>query len=140
MSNNYQSLTASNIKYLLVLRKLNQAEKGVRCVDMAEYLGISKPSVHTMMNNLKKIKLPEKGKYGVVYFTGLGKCIADLYSGYFESVYTYLREVLPEEANIKNIAYSILANTSIDTIETMCNENANRKRRSRDVSSTRKYS
>ena len=51
MDKNKLDLTASNIKYLLVLKDLDAGRKGTRCVDVASKLGVSRPSVYTMINS-----------------------------------------------------------------------------------------
>lgn len=45
-------LTASHIRYLLVMKRLEQCGTGVRSVDLASELGVSKPSIHVMLNTL----------------------------------------------------------------------------------------
>ena len=52
-----QALSASNIKYLLALRSLCGPSNEIRCVSVADALGISKASVHAMMNALKEKNL-----------------------------------------------------------------------------------
>ncbi len=37
------ALTAANIRYLLAIEDLDRNGKGVRCVDVAQALGITKP-------------------------------------------------------------------------------------------------
>ena len=64
-----QALSASNIKYLLALRSLCGPSNEIRCVSVADALGISKASVHAMMNALKEKNLIEKNHYGMVHFT-----------------------------------------------------------------------
>lgn len=41
--------TASDIKYLLVMKKLYSTENGVSSTDIAKALNISKPSIHNLM-------------------------------------------------------------------------------------------
>ena len=72
MSNSKYSLTPSAIKYLLALLELCQPNKGARCMDIAEYLQVTKPSVHSMICNLCQSGLAEKKKYGAVFLTEQG--------------------------------------------------------------------
>lgn len=67
MANRKSSLTASNIRYLIAIRKLCEDGNGTRCVRIAEVLGVSKPSVHTMINSLKELDLVRKDRYGEVF-------------------------------------------------------------------------
>ena len=75
-----QALSASNIKYLLALRSLCGPSNEIRCVSVADALGISKASVHAMMNALKEKNLIEKNHYGMVHFTPEGRSLADQYA------------------------------------------------------------
>ena len=43
-----QALTAANIRYLLVIRELGVQQRGVRGSDIAQRLGVTRPSVFTM--------------------------------------------------------------------------------------------
>lgn len=114
-------LTASNIKYLLTLKKLNEDSMGIRCVDIAEALDFSKSSVHTMMKTLSDIGFVEKVRYGTVFLTEKGFKFADQYSKYFKLSSNFLNKVFdwpPEET--EKISYTILAEISVDGLENMC--------------------
>ena len=94
-----QALTAANIRYLLVLRQLCPDDGVTRCVHVAEMLGISKSSVHTMMNSLKDMELIEKDRYGTVRFTEKGSRLSTLYTDYFEFMSRELYGVIPQSAS-----------------------------------------
>ena len=51
-STTIRALTPTAIKYLLTLSQLCAPGKGARCVAVAERLGVSKPSVHSMVRTL----------------------------------------------------------------------------------------
>lgn len=120
MTTHSLSLTAANIKYLVVLNQLNQSQSGIRCVDIAETLRVTKPSVHAMMNTLKKQQLIHKDNYGMVHFTPLGAELAKRYAYYFSLVCSFLRDLLPDEQDGKAAAYAILAALPLDRLEKMC--------------------
>ena len=63
MADLQKNLTPSAIKYLLVLKELCTPEKGARCMDIAERLHVTKPSVHSMISNLCDAGLAERKKY-----------------------------------------------------------------------------
>ena len=46
--------TAVVIRYLLVIRELDEDESGARSIDIAARLQVTKPSVHTMLKTLVK--------------------------------------------------------------------------------------
>lgn len=92
-----QALSASNIKYLLALRSLCGPSNEIRCVSVADALGISKASVHAMMNALKEKNLIEKNHYGMVHFTPEGRSLADQYAACYDVLAGYLHRVSSEE-------------------------------------------
>lgn len=49
MADAQKPLTPSAIKYLLTLLELCQKDAGARCMDIAEQLRVTKPSVHSMI-------------------------------------------------------------------------------------------
>ena len=120
MANQQLNLTKSNLKYLLVLHELNQKPGGIRCVDVADALHITKPSVHTMMNTLKNMQLINKDKYGVVKFTPMGQLMAAQYNNYFQTIFQYFAEILPNSENIQNATYVLLSEIPPETLDTMC--------------------
>lgn len=71
MSTRDQKNTPSRENYLKVLLRLSGKE-GIRSIDVAEALGISKASVSCMMNRLKEEGYITKEKYGTVALTEKG--------------------------------------------------------------------
>ena len=66
MSNCMPGMTPAAIKYLLVLDDLCREGKGVRSVEIAARMNVSKPSAHSMLQNLCQAGLVEKERYGTV--------------------------------------------------------------------------
>lgn len=64
-------LTSTHIKYLLALKKLN-CDEGVKSVDIANLLNISKSSVHSMMDSFLSKGYIIKKHGGRVYLTKKG--------------------------------------------------------------------
>lgn len=91
---NFRTLTISQIYYLITLYLLGSGEKGIRCVDIAKALGISKPSVHMMMKTLSDMKLVDKTKYGNVFLSEKGKDILALYNEYYKIIRAYFEKIL----------------------------------------------
>ena len=94
MSNSKYSLTPSAIKYLLALLELCQPDKGARCMDIAEYLQVTKPSVHSMICNLCQSGLAEKKKYGAVFLTEQGHAEAERYAACYTLLLGRLHDAL----------------------------------------------
>jgi Mn-dependent DtxR family transcriptional regulator len=120
MTEQKQGLTASNIKYLLILKKLSYEKNGVRCVDIASELGVTKPSVHAMMNSLKSVDLIHQCSYGVVALTIQGQKTAGQYERYYEALSKLLHSFFPKEADMKSAIYAILAELSENSLNKMC--------------------
>lgn len=80
MLNSSKPLSSSAIKYLLVLSELCVSGQGARCKDIAARMSVSKPSAHSMIQNLCDLGLAEKQKYGAVHLTEQGSEEAARYS------------------------------------------------------------
>ena len=72
MSNCPQAMTPASIRYLLVLDDLCREGRGVRSVEFAVRMNVSKPSAHSMLQNLCQAGLVEKERYGTVFLTPEG--------------------------------------------------------------------
>ena len=75
MSNCPQAMTPASIRYLLVLDDLCREGRGVRSVEIAARMNVSKPSAHSMLQNLCQAGLVEKERYGTVFLTPEGRGI-----------------------------------------------------------------
>lgn len=83
MSNCPQAMTPASIRYLLVLDDLCREGKGVRSVEIAARMNVSKPSAHSMLQNLCQAGLVEKERYGTVFLTPEGRRAAAEYAACF---------------------------------------------------------
>ncbi|MFR5422800.1 MAG: metal-dependent transcriptional regulator, partial [Oscillospiraceae bacterium] len=115
-----QALSASNIKYLLALRSLCGPSNEIRCVSVADALGISKASVHAMMNALKEKNLIENNHYGMVHFTPEGRSLADQYAACYDVLAGYLHRVSSEEAALRAALCAFLAELPPDHLGRLC--------------------
>ena len=104
MTNEQKPLTASAIKYLLVLLELCKNEAGARCMDIAGQLHVTKPSVHSMIGNLCSAGLAEKKKYGNVYLTPAGLAEAERYAGCCQQLSGRMQQSLGLSAEDANSA------------------------------------
>ncbi len=62
MADEQRTLTPSAIKYLLALLDLCQNDAGARCMDIAGQLHVTKPSVHSMIENPVRSRTCRKEK------------------------------------------------------------------------------
>lgn len=113
-------LTAANIRYLLAIEDLDRDGKGVRCVDVAQALGITKPSVHSMVDSMKDMGLLEKPHYGVIRLTDLGRSTADRYQVYFQTICRHFTQFLPQRQDVLAAAFALLSELKLESVVEMC--------------------
>lgn len=70
---NKKKLTPSIEDYLETIYLLDKEKKGVRSIDVALHLMVSKPSVNKAVNNLIEAKLARQEKYAPIFLTELGQ-------------------------------------------------------------------
>lgn len=114
------ALTAANIRYLLAIEDLDRDGKGVRCVDVAQALGITKPSVHSMVDRMKDMGLLEKPHYGVIRLTDLGRSTADRYQVYFQTICRHFTQFLPQRQDVLAAAFALLSELKLESVVEMC--------------------
>lgn len=124
MANRNQILTAANIRYLLALKTLCPEDGYTRCVHVADKLGISKPSVHAMMNSLKDMKLIAKDHYGTVRFTAEGYRLSSLYEDYYSIVSESLADKFSDEKYLELAVCAFLAEIPPERLESLRNKDA----------------
>lgn len=114
---NSNTLTASNIRYLLTMKELDGEGRGVRCIALATALGLSKPSVHNMMGTFSQMGLISRDYYGAAFFTDEGKELARRYGRYYAGVSRLLRRSFPGMADVSEAAYSLLSEVPESCLE-----------------------
>ena len=100
MTNYKRPLTASAIKYLLTLYELGGGERGVRSVDLAARMRVSKPSTHAMLQSLCAAGLAEKERYGTVRLSEAGRSAAVLYRSCYEPLCEKMKAVLALDGEV----------------------------------------
>lgn len=114
------ALTAANIRYLLALKTLEKEGAGTRSVDIASSLGLSKPSVHNMMNTFTEMGLISKNAYGAAFLTELGNETANRYVRYYDSVEGLLKCSFPGAGDVGSATYYLLAEMPEASLEALC--------------------
>ena len=110
MADAQKPLTPSAIKYLLTLLELCQKDAGARCMDIAEQLRVTKPSVHSMIENLCAAGLAEKKKYGTVFLTPEGRMQAERYPACCSLLRGRMQQTLGlNEEDARSAACAVLA-------------------------------
>ena len=80
--------------YLEAIVELDAQSEAVRSVDIAHYLGVSKPSVSRAMNNLKSAGLIQQEPYGRVTLTEEGRKKADRIHSMHHMITDFFMEAL----------------------------------------------
>lgn len=105
----HKELSASHIRYLLTMKQLEQNGSRLRCVDVAAALGLSRPSVHNMMDTLSQMGLIGRSGNGTAYFTQEGRAVAERYAGYYRAVEAMLLRTFPGLEEVQTAACSLMA-------------------------------
>ena len=110
MAEKERAVTGANIRYLLTLLELQGKDGGVRCVDLAARLQVSKPSVHAMVSSLCQLGLAEKKHYGAVHLTQEGRELARQYARCYRPLYQLMSGILAmEEPACSNVVCTVLS-------------------------------
>lgn len=115
------NITAANIRYLLAVSQLDRG-RGVRCMDVADLLNVSKPSVHAMIEKMKALSLVQKGDRCRVCLTQEGRKAAERYEKYYSIVSEQLREIMPDSSDVRGATFAFIAQASAEDLEGMCKE------------------
>lgn len=114
---NANKLSASHIRYLLVMKKLGESGSGIRSVELASELGVSRPSVHDMLRTLSEMELVRKEPHSAVYLTQAGINAAERYYRYFDALLAVLEQYIPEESIAPEALCSLLAGIPEESLE-----------------------
>lgn len=107
--NTEKKWTPTHLSYLLMIRQLDWDAKGVRSVDIAVALGLSKPSVHHMLEMFAREGLIERKSYGVAFLTEAGEALAQKYAQYYDAVEQFLQEGFPQLEQPRAAVCTLLA-------------------------------
>ena len=113
--------TAAHIRYLLTLKKLHK-ESGIKSTDIAKALGLTKASVHNMMNTFLSMDYIKKEHGWLVFLTEHGLEKASLYEIY----HSKLKEKLFSDKSTDHTAdmaiYAFLAELSDQSLDALTRE------------------
>ena len=72
--------TGAQIRYILCLNRLSRGGYGVKNVELAEALGLSRPSVHQMLKVLSDLGVVRQETFGLAHLTDGGRALARKYA------------------------------------------------------------
>jgi len=111
------ALSRSQEDYLSALLQLSKKDTHIRVTDLAKELNISKPSVNKAITLLKAQGLVEQEKYGDIYLTTVGQCLAKNVQKRHQVLRDFLQAIGVEDKKAETEACAIEHNISIDTAE-----------------------
>ena len=112
------NITPSLEDYLEAILFLMEKEQAVRVTDVANYLGISKPSVNKAINNLKAMELVNHEHYGLLDLTEKGRQIAVEVAKRHVVITEFLEKYLGIDAKTAEKEACLLEHSmSVDTVD-----------------------
>lgn len=102
-------LTSAQIRYLLAVYAMQEEKGPVRITGLAQRLGVSKPSVHRMLGQLKELGMIEQDKRSVSKLTVKGMEIAGCFDAEYSVMLTFFENTLHMDAqNAKDAVAALL--------------------------------
>lgn len=87
-------------EYVEIIHELQKQNKVARVKDIAKRRGVSRSSVSTVLNLLKKRNLVIHEQYGLVELTSTGEQLGEILAHRHEAIYKFLTEILGVKAKI----------------------------------------
>ena len=112
------NLCAGQYRYLLCIYRLQRERGRIRCVDIANDLGVTRPSVSKMIKCMLRMELVEPDYCEAVRLTPLGISMAEKLNDDYDMTYAFFRRILrltPAEA--KEHAFLFLSDFPDTTVK-----------------------
>ena len=116
MDNNVK-FSFSQIKYIIYLYRLSQDGYGVKNVELASSLGVSKPSVHNMLKSLAELGIVKQEIFGLAFFTDEGRAVAQRYGICYAKLEKKLTEIYGSGAASENAICGLLADMPAEKLK-----------------------
>ena len=114
------ALTPSIENYLETIYMLSLEQKGVRSIDVATQLMVSKPSVNKALRNLINAGFATQEKYSLIYLTEIGLQKAKEVMTRHETIKEFLLNILKVSENIAETEACMMEHAmSNETVEKM---------------------
>jgi len=85
-----KKISPSREEYLKAIYKLSERTQSVRSIDLAEYLGVSKPSVHNAVTRLQEEGMVIKPLGGEIQLTAEGRKKGEIITAKFQIIRRFL--------------------------------------------------
>jgi Mn-dependent DtxR family transcriptional regulator len=115
-------LCAGQYRYLLCIYRLEKNKNRIRCVDVANDLGVTRPSVSKMMKCMVRMELIEPDYCEAVRLTPTGREIAEHFNQDYDITYAFFRRILKlNAAEAKESAFLFLSSFPESTVRKLGN-------------------
>lgn len=113
--------TSSQIKYIIAMGILHNEKNEIRSMEIADFLDVSKPSVHKMVAEFCDMGIITKNPYSPIQITPFGLRIIDEYSEHFNKIHGHFAKTLAlRDDTAKSTAISIMCTLSEDQLTELC--------------------
>lgn len=112
-------LCAGQYRYLLSVYRMEQEKNSrIRCVDIANDLGVTRPSVSKMIKCMVRMELIEPDYCENVRLTSKGRKIAEHFNQDYDATYAFFRRILKlSPAESKEHAFLFLSTFPAETVK-----------------------
>ncbi len=111
-------LCAGQYRYLLCIYRMGHERNRIRCVDIANDLGVTRPSVSKMMKCMVRMELIEPDYCEAVRLTPIGREIAEHFNEDYDITYAFFRRILKlTPAESKENAFLFLSTFPENTVK-----------------------
>ncbi len=93
-------LTCARIRYLIAIRELAPQDGGIRMTELSKALGITKPSVHKMLNELSELGLVHFAPRGRIHLSQDGRALASQCAQTHQRITLWLMHALAIEESL----------------------------------------
>lgn len=114
--NKENKFTFSSLKYLIWIYRLSQSGCRIKNAELANVLGLKKPSVHNMLKNLSDVGMVRQNIFGLGCLTEDGYSLAQKYVFCFSVLDHKISEMLGKDATSENTICRALAGVPFDKI------------------------
>ena len=97
--------------------RLSRSGAGVKNIELATVLELSKPSIHNMLKSLAEMGIVTKQTYGLAHFTDEGRLLAKKYEACFKLLESRLSELCGDNTITENSICGILADLTCEEID-----------------------
>jgi len=119
---NSVKFTFAQVKYIVCLYRLAEDGYGVKNVELASALGLSKPSVHNMLKSLADLGVVRQEVFGLAFFTDEGRALAQKYAHCYAKLEKKMSEICGIGAASENAICGLLADMPQDKIDMLYSE------------------